>query len=523
MPKKRQFGNLRQFQGVSSGKQANDGNATGPSVNERLAELRKVEGKDAARKKRELAESSSHQASVHPSLSSILGIPESAPPKPKRGLRTRIVNRTPGPPPPRSWAPKTWTPVLALRGARREKAGPANDERSRPNDLLRFARITGLEPAATNGPPSLLHLALKTASSQWDLFEDDDLPVLAAELPLPLRTRLLTYLGFYGPSVDINVLEALTSGSEPVQLLDLAGLVGHGDLTLNRVAKLSKQPSVQEPLQPVIAESWDQDTTFEAALATSQSIWRFSQLTHLSLSHPPAGIFWRDLLLLTKHTPSLTHLSLAYWPRPTLTPNLVTTTVISQHGPDVTAGGSHFYSALDEDLSEPASVLRQLSTNLLYLQWLDLEGCTEWVSALASHGSSQAADTSEISDSTGDPWSRQSALPSMFTTTWKNVTTIRVGQGWMPTIRGLRALPRQTMMDTKRRCLDDYANCFDSFELQKADLGEADIFGVERRQADVWLEVEVRAIAAERKINAIRRARSCKPVVFNHGWARKTF
>jgi hypothetical protein len=526
MTKKRQFNHLKQFQGGgSSGKTAQDGKNASPSVNERLSELRKLEGKDAAQKKRELAESSSHQASVHPSLNSILGISESAPPKPKRGTRTRNQNRTPGPAPPRSWGKQTWTPVLALRGGRRVgKAGVANDERSRPKQLLRFARLTGLEPDIPNAPPSLLHLALKTAASQWELFEDDDLPVLAAELPLQLRLRLLSYLGYYGPPIHINELQALTDGTQPVKCLDLAGLIGHGNLTLHRVVKWSKQqPTEQMMTASVVADSWEEDATFEGSLTMGPSASRLSLLTHLSLSHPPAGVSWRDILSLTKQTPCLTHFSLAYWPRPTLTPNLATTTVVSQHSPEVAAGGSHFYSALDQDMNEPASILQQLSANLLNLQWLDLEGCTEWIPALAFHADITLATTSENDGSNTDPWSRQATMASMFTTTWQNVTTIRVGQGWLPTIPGLRALPRQTMASSKRQVFDDYAGSFDPFELRKAELDEADIFGVQKRQADAWLELEERAIAAERKINTIRRMHACKPVVFDHGWMRKAF
>lgn len=420
-----------------------------------------------------------------------------------------------------------WTPVLALRGGKRVgRSGRANDDRSRPKELLRFARLVGLEPNVKNAPPTLLHLALKTAASNWELFEVDDLPDLAAELPLPLRLRLLSYLGYYGPPIDTNVLEALTSGSEPVKSLDLAGLIGHGNLTLSRLVKLSKQQAAdQSPkVAPVIVDSWDQDATFEAALTMGPSTTRFSQLTHLSLSHPPAGASWRDLLSLTKHIPSITHLSLAYWPRPTLTPNLATTKVTSQHSPDVTAGGSHYYSALDHDLTEPASILRQLSANLLYLQWLDLEGCTEWIPALAFHTDvmlpgDAITDTSE----TVDPWSRRTATPSLFTSTWKNVATLLVGQGWLPTVPGLQALPKQTMTAYKLRCLNDYLKSFDPLELRKAELDEADIFGVEKRQADVWLEVEERAIAAERRINNIRRLQACKPIAFDHGWAKRGF
>ncbi|EME84870.1 uncharacterized protein MYCFIDRAFT_82942 [Pseudocercospora fijiensis CIRAD86] len=386
MPKKRTY-NFRNLEGSSSGKAnaSNDGANKTSTVNERLSELRRLEGKDAAKKKAELAQLSQTQRSVlPPELSAMLGLPESAPPKPKRGVRSRMPDRTPGPPPPTSWR-KTpgWSRVLALRnGTRRfKKAAGADQDRSRPKQLLRFARITGEETGRIDQrPPSLLHLALKSAAESWHRFDAEDLPMLA-EIPLPLRLRLLNYIGFYGPSIDINVLDALTKDRDPVLALDLAALIGHGSLTVSRFVKLAKQQSSSKELEATgddIAESWDQEESLEAALSRTTLTTRFSRLARLSLSHPAPGVSWKDLLSLSKLIPALTHLSLAYWPRPTLTPNLATATVSSQNSPDIAAGGSHFYSAMDEDLYEPASILRTLSTNLLRLTWLDLEG---WLAA----------------------------------------------------------------------------------------------------------------------------------------------
>ncbi|EGP89507.1 uncharacterized protein MYCGRDRAFT_108514 [Zymoseptoria tritici IPO323] len=157
MPKKRSF-NFKQLQGASSGKPSTDGNDGKPTVNERLGELRKIEGKDAARRKRELAE---------------------------------------------------------------------NVNQSRPAQLLRFAYLLGIEhdPNPFEQSPSLLHLALKTAAEHWDLFDEDDLPALAAELPLRLRTRLLSYIGYYGPAISISVLESMLGGDEAVTQLDLAASI----------------------------------------------------------------------------------------------------------------------------------------------------------------------------------------------------------------------------------------------------------------------------------------------------------
>ncbi|KJX93301.1 hypothetical protein TI39_contig4339g00001 [Zymoseptoria brevis] len=524
MPKKRSF-NFKQLQGSSSGKPSTDGNDGKPTVNERLGELRKIEGKDAARRKRELAENV-NQRSVPPTLNTILGVPESAPPKPKRGIRTRIPNRTPGPAPPSSWLRRpAWSPIMALRGRRRRsgKSSLADDDRSRPAQLLRLAYLSGTEhdTNTSRGSPSLLHLALKAAAEQWELFDKDDLPALAAELPLRLRIRLLSYIGFYGPAISMSVLESMLGGDEAVTHLDLAGLVGHSNLTVSRLAKFSKTlpPKTQtKSSEDTVLDSWDQDDSLESELNRSLYISRFAQLTHLSVSHPPSGASWRDLLSLSKQTPALTHLSLAFWPRPTLTPNWATATVSSQHSPDVRAGGSHFYSGLDQDLDEPASILRQLSGNLLCLQWLDLEGCAEWIPALAVHAGRRSSDPPSA-----DSWNRQSSASSIFISNWKNLSFLNCRQGWLPSIPGLKSLPLQSMPRERREVVQNYFKSFDPFELLKAQNAEVDVSGVDRRRAEIWLELEERVVATEQKINQIRRAHGCKPIVVDHGWTKKAF
>lgn len=84
-----------------------------------------------------------------------------------------------------------------------------------------------------------------------------------------------------------------------------------------------------------------------------------------------------------KHAPNLTHLSLAYWPIPSLTPNSINTVVQSSHGPDIQYGGTNYYShSLENDFREAADVLRRLADRLPGLQYLDLTGCTEWLRAL---------------------------------------------------------------------------------------------------------------------------------------------
>lgn len=112
-------------------------------------------------------------------------------------------------------------------------------------------------------------------------------------------------------------------------------------------------------------------------------------LTHLSISHPPSTISWPRLLTLSKHIPTLTHLSLAYWPVPSLTPNAKTAVMSSPYGKDIQYGGTNYYShSLDNDFREAAAILKRLANHSYNLEYLDLEGCTDWLQALKWIGES---------------------------------------------------------------------------------------------------------------------------------------
>lgn len=525
MPKKRTF-NFKQHQGPSSpslgSKPTSKDEGLISTVNEKLGELRKIEGPDAAAKKREIAELVS-QRSVPPQLRGILGVPESAPPKARAGVRTRDRFRTPGPAPPKSWGALgvgRWKSTLAFRGKKKSKNARAGDvERFRPRDVGRFSRMARLETGPgdqQSGAGSLIHYALKSVVTQWVMLDEEDYPALA-EFTLQLRLQLLSYMCVYGPAITVEAFEALTQGSDKISQLDLSGLVGHATLTLPRLTERfrKEQSKHHEAVKDDIAESWEDADSGEPSLDTGLSPLRFSGLTHLSLSHPAPTTRWRDLLAFTKHTPHLTHLSLAYWPRPTLTPNLSTTTVSSQHGPDITAGGSHYYSTLDQDLTEPASLLRQLSLNLLRLQWLDLEGCTPWAPALALLASIPELPTNT---SINDDWSSQtSSSPSVLTDTWRNLNHINVFQGWIPSHAGLKALPTQQGISSDRQMVREVMDTLPPIEAETHDQLNA-----EKQRALIWLEAERRVLFAMRRINNVRRAVALTPVVVDFGWARKT-
>ncbi|KAK4561359.1 hypothetical protein LTR86_004676 [Recurvomyces mirabilis] len=500
MPKKGRF-NLKTYQGPSSPVSAGSshhgagGDSPAPSVNERLSELRMVETPEGLQKKRDLA-AAVNVKSVPPELRGLLGISESAPPKPKLGVRLRERMRTPGPPPPQSWLGYRPPGIINRRVS---KAGQGRAEaryvrRDRPKAILRFRRmVDGQQINEKTEPRGLVHLTMKRLAEQWDLFDEEDYPALI-EIPLRLRLRLLSYIGSYGPLADAATLQALTQGSEELTHLDLASVAGHGNLTMKRLARMFEplSPALSNGTPDNLAEAWDDDS--------------------LDLSAS-----WRDLLALAKHVSQLTHLSLAYWPRPSLTPNLATATIASPHSRDIAAGGSSIYSELDQDYAEPAALLRRLSHNLLCLQWLDLEGCAEWSPALGTLATVQRpAPSRSWRTRTERPITDDGGSLTIFVTSWKNLSYVNLAQGWMPTQDGVGSLGATANEEIKRALF-----------LRPAMLATdpwSDPHQVEKRKARIWMDREHRTLTAAKEVNAARRSlqiAGAKPMMFDFGYLKK--
>lgn len=431
-----------------------------PSVNDLLSQLRISQSSSisADRRKRELAELlSNNQRSLPPSLGQgILGLAPTAAPAPRHGQRSRIRLRTPGPAPPPSWQ-RGGAISQGLVGQndearRRAIPGPrtfgkkSKSERKRPEQPMRFLKLIG-EGHVKEG--SLLHLALRTAAENWgSIIEDvaDDLDYL----PVHLRSALLSYLAMYGPSagVEIQDLRALFPDASDATCLDLSGLIGWA-LSLKDLRRWLTPPiKPARPSDPLnesipsstIAESWDDETSTQQISFTPTIIPPIIRtrlpffLTKLSLAHPPPTISWNDLLSLSKDLGTLTHLSLAYWPVPTRTPNMKTASYISRTtGTEYAAGGTTLYSAIDGDMSESTIILRQLSEHTYCLRWLDLEGCASWLSAFVvplqiprtqNEGSTPSWSTSSSSRSEpqGPSWRGS----------WGNVSFLHLAQECTP-------------------------------------------------------------------------------------------
>jgi hypothetical protein len=259
----------------------------------------------------------------------------------------------------------------------------------------------------------------------------------------------LSYLTLYGQkgSVDFKSLKILfqdeegtgTAGWEEVQFLDLSGLLNER-FKINDLGKCVKRPSAAPTVDigalrvtDDVADSWEEEVGESMAIPSVPTMKLqtpyFGNLSRLSLANPGQWASWPDLLRISPNLNKITHLSLAYWPRPSMTPNANTTSMISNHT-SVSLGGSHFYSDLDDDWHEATNILRRFSKDTYSLQWLDLEGCN-WMKALTSHPGRVPTDTAANIGMGG--WSMEHGIPGPdWNDAWRRITYINVFQGWIP-------------------------------------------------------------------------------------------
>lgn len=259
-------------------------------------------------------------------------------------------------------------------------------------------RLPGLPIPAEN---SLQHLTLKALARDW-CWQSHYHQHYLAFLPPTLKPLLLSYIAVYSFYTNITVgqLRLLfdagedpdeASDAEDVTHLDLSGAIGRSinfkqlrHFFEKRVPPSGAASSSASALDPRRGddESWEAEIG-KISLSTPRILMRFTNLTRLSLSHPGADASWPGLLSVASHLAGITHLSLAYWPTPCLTPNAKTASAVSKHSPfAVSYGGSDFYSASEGRWAEAAGILRRLSKATYCLKWLDLEGCSDWLDAL---------------------------------------------------------------------------------------------------------------------------------------------
>lgn len=372
---------------------------------------------------------------VPPVIRDIFQLPETPAPRPRpgRGRGGPRVDATgrrlpPGPAPPESWLRPSAHGIMSTV--------PSQSDSNR-----RHLDKTMLPGSRLPGKGSLIDLTLRQFAHSWD-FQREYCHYHLYHLPTHLREALVVYLSIWRDPGHVTVadLKALLlpppkyeghedEGEEDEELLeedyldpsiankdfhhlDLSHSIGTSlslreltDLLFPPKTTASKTITATSLHTAELKDSWedsaDEEDQFQPD-APQLPRPLLPNLTHLSLSLPPnpfsSSTFtsphtnptgniplpsWRHLLAFAAHHPTLTHLSLANWPEPSLTPNAKYASFVTAQGSRVQYGGTGPYShSLDNDWSEAILVLRRLSRAWYRLEWLDLRGCGGWWGAL---------------------------------------------------------------------------------------------------------------------------------------------
>lgn len=282
-----------------------------------------------------------------------------------------------GPAPPQSWldssihAPEPETDdALGVQGNRRPALHhlPGITRKPRPN--------------------SLVDLCLRRIAEDWDSQNEYNQYHLAS-LPTRLRTLLLSYIARFGPvdGVGYAGLERLLQlpeddesgqevNNEDFTRLDLTSSIG-SSVSLKHVMRLIHPPTDNSTSA---AASWDAPSPPQNIRASP-----LISLTHVSLANPGPSASWAALLAFAAATPTLTHVSLASWPAPNMTPNATAINAkMSARGSPVVnlAAEDRYAHSIDLDYSAAAAILRRLARRWYTLEYLDVDGCAEWWKAL---------------------------------------------------------------------------------------------------------------------------------------------
>jgi hypothetical protein len=524
------------------------------TVNQRIQQLRREQAPRATQEQRDELTSVVSSRTVPPDLRRILHIPEVNAPKPKAGLRSRRATGGTRPPPGPA-APTSWllssrhAPNYARKMRRQQSAG----ERGAPKFCL-LARETDVEykvhvslpvvywevclPVKQRLPPdqSLAHCCLRVFALHWEElaeFEQHYLPTI----PIPLREALLSYLAAFGVRncLDLRSFRILfqneegtgTSGWDEVRLLDFTGLLNEA-FTLADLGKCLKRHSTQVPnvetlqideskikgkgKEAEVVDSWEEeaeDTSGTQAVLTAALVTPyFANLSRLSLARPGAWASWPELLKISPNLNKVTHLSLAYWPRPSTTPNAATTSMVSNIT-TVSLGGSHFYSDLDDDWQEASNILRRFSVNTYSLQWLDLEGCF-WLKALSWR--SDALLSVSRSDHDPEEWKYHTASPGPdWNDAWRRIKYLNFFQGWIPAdTQSLQNIPAGMVPVQLMRWLRENKDDDDvSWKLNAHETGHA---------VSEWISREKMARGVRQEILGARRVGEGAWCRIDHGW-----
>lgn len=317
-----------------------------------------------------------------------------------------------GPPPPRSWV-----------SAGRQTPGHGTGARAAKLNLSEVSQYS-LPGAYIPEKGSFIEILLRNIAVDWDFHRVYNQHHLYF-LPIHLKAPLIRTIGVSNGGVSIADLKLILlppayiledsdlddqlSVTQEVTYLDLSASLGR-PLKLKEVTDLL-YPTKKEQQEDEPEDSWD------AAEDTRPNLPRslLPNLTHLSLALDPlnaSGGSWKQLLAFSQKASNITHLSLAYWPEPCLTPRARFSSMSSPDGKSIAYSGTNYYShSLDHDWSEALLILRKLSRSFYELEFLDLTGCARWFPALMAESSHDRIDWA------GD---------------WGKISELRLWNGWKP-------------------------------------------------------------------------------------------
>ncbi|PHH91645.1 hypothetical protein CDD83_10862 [Cordyceps sp. RAO-2017] len=412
MPRKRQQArSFKPFSVTAAPAPAPSADKPPASVNQLLANLRRASAAPSAP-----APVPASGPSLPPTIREVLRLPETPAPLPRRPPRQRFDDRgrrlPAGPAPPRSW----------VSGA---PAGATSDGSPRASARLGLSgpARTALPVAYLPARGSLIDLALRRLALDWELHRVYNQYHLDA-VPSHLKPALIRYVsvargvttsdlkavllpagggGAYGEEdEEVEELGPHSASNPQVSCLDLSGSLGRS-LSLRGLSRLLFPPSRRPNGPEAVRDAWD-----AADPVPSPPRTLLPNLTHLSLALDPCAagdVPWKQLLALSLKLSTVTHLSLAFWPVPCLTPPLPASIQDAGRSP-----GAARLSA-DRDWSEALLVLKMLSKRLYRLEYLDLTGCVSWFDALAMESGHDRVDW---------VWS------------WGKISHLRLFTGWTP-------------------------------------------------------------------------------------------
>lgn len=419
-------------------------NAESSSVNDLISHLRRTQVSRPAENARGNLSWSVTARSVHPSLRHLLQLPES-PPRPHPGTRRlriggRPLRRTAGPPPPESW-------ILGNSAGddaeENETADVGNSQTERI--IYRLDRLPGKTIPEKH---TLMHMVLESMASQWVWHIQYDGQFLDT-LPSHVKMLLLSYIAIFARDQPIAGMmrglrplfekQGLDSSDEEDELdrarhetdivrLDLSCAIGRW-ININQLSRelvVSQRPTpVQRRRKEPVPSAWDAESDEDVAdhcptlpKAPSHRL-RFENLRYLSLAHPTsAAANWNSLINLLSRLSTLTHLSLAHWPVPAVTPDSIPPTSKRWAFSHNTPTGTDL--EFDGNWAQAAGILRRLARATYCLKWLDLEGCGDWFTALSCDCARPNGETYNP----GPEWNGS----------WRNIEFVRLGPGWLPPI-----------------------------------------------------------------------------------------